>query len=102
MAEIIMHIFAIGILHEKVLISLGHRMILRDMGNHMDAFCYLTSLFNLQKPLFIDFWHSVVMLCRFPRLEKNSPLMASGETMTLACRLCSKKYRSSPSWSLCP
>lgn len=31
-------------------------MILRDMGNHMDAFCYLTSLFNLQKPLFIDFW----------------------------------------------
>ena len=25
-------------------------------GNHMDAFCYLTSLFNLQKPLFIDFW----------------------------------------------
>lgn len=34
--------------------------------------------------------HSVVMLCRFPRLEKNSPLMASGETMTLACRLCSR------------
>ena len=54
--KFIMHIFAIGILHEKVLISLGHRMILRDLGNHMDAFCYLTSLFNLQKPLFIDFW----------------------------------------------
>ena len=54
--EIILYIFTIGILHEKVLISLGHRMILRDMGNHMDAIIYLAGLAYHNEPVIVYLW----------------------------------------------
>ena len=47
-----MYIFTIGILHEKVLFSLGHRMILRDMGNHMDTIIYLAALTGISPELY--------------------------------------------------
>ena len=68
--EIILYIFTIGILHEKVPISLGHRMILRDMGNHMDAPSSISQVWLTIMSLSSSIsGHSVVMLCRFPRLE---------------------------------
>ena len=38
MTEIVVDISPISILHIEILISLGHWMNLRDMGNHMDTF----------------------------------------------------------------
>ena len=79
MTEIVMDIVPIGILHieigfhptfsrhdrieasfilfiwlnEKVLIPLGHRIILMDIGNHMDAIIYLTGLVNQDKSFIV-------------------------------------------------
>ena len=65
-------------LNEKVLIPLGHWMILRDMGNHMDIFFYLTGLVYQDKSVF------VYLRPLRGNVEKNLPLMASGETIILA------------------
>ena len=55
MTEIVVNIISISILHIEILISLGHWMILRDMGYHMNAFCFLTGLFYQDKPVIIYF-----------------------------------------------
>ena len=44
MTEIVMDIISVGILHIEILISLGHRMILRYMGNYMDTICHLAGM----------------------------------------------------------
>ena len=44
MTEVVVDKISNSILHIKVLISLGHRMALRDMSNHMDAISHLTGL----------------------------------------------------------
>ena len=44
MAEIVMDIISVGILNIKILITLGHWMNLRYMGNSVKTFCYLTGL----------------------------------------------------------
>ena len=44
MTEIVVDIISVGILNIKILIPLGHRVNLRDMGNNMENFCYLTGL----------------------------------------------------------
>ena len=53
MTEIVMDIISIDILNIEVLIPLGHWMILRDMGNHMDIFFYLTGLVYQDKSVFV-------------------------------------------------
>ena len=44
MTEIVVDKIPVGILHIEILISLGHWMILRDMGNHMNTFCNFAGL----------------------------------------------------------
>ena len=44
MTEIVMDIISIGILNIKFLITPGHWMNLRYMGNSVKTFCYLTGL----------------------------------------------------------
>ena len=46
--------------------------------------------------------HSAVILWRFPRLEKNLPLIASGETSTLALLFISIRCFNPSAWSLWP
>ena len=51
--EIVVDIISIDILHIEVLISFGHWMIMRDMGNYMDIFFYLTGLVYQDKSVFV-------------------------------------------------
>ena len=53
MTEIVMDIIAVGILHIEILIPLGHRMNLRDMGNHMEIFCHFTGLVYQDESVFV-------------------------------------------------
>jgi len=54
MTKIIMNISPISIPHIEVLVSLGHGMNLRDMGNHMDTFCCLAGMVYQNKSV-IDY-----------------------------------------------
>ena len=53
MTEIVVDIIAMSILHIEVLISLGHWMNLRDMGNHMETICYFTGLVYQNEPVIV-------------------------------------------------
>ena len=53
MAEIVMDIISIGILNIKILITLGHWMNLRYMGNSVKTFCYLTGLVYQDESVFV-------------------------------------------------
>ncbi len=53
MTEIVVDVLTISILHIEILISLGHRMNLRDMGNHMETFCDFTGMIYQNKSLIV-------------------------------------------------
>ena len=53
MTKIVVDIIAISILHIEVLISLGHWMNLRYMGNHMETLCYFTGLVYQNEPVIV-------------------------------------------------
>ena len=56
MTEIVVDISPLGILHIEILISLGHRMNLRDMGYHMETFCDFAGLVYQDKSVIVYFW----------------------------------------------
>ena len=58
-------------LNEKVLIALGHRMNLWDMGNHMDTFCHLAGLVYQDKSVVIYFWPLSSNAMQIPSLRKE-------------------------------
>ena len=53
MAEVIVDKIACGILHVEILISLGHRISLWDMGNRMKTFQNLTGLVYQNKSVIV-------------------------------------------------
>ena len=52
MTEIVVDIISVGILNIKILIPLGHRVNLRDMGNSVDTFCYLAGMVYQDESVF--------------------------------------------------
>ena len=71
MTEIIMHIFAISILHIEILISLGHWMNLWDMGDYMDTFCHLAGLVYQDKSVIVDLWPLRCNTMQIPAFRKE-------------------------------
>ena len=53
MAEVIVDKIACGILHVEILISLGHRICLWDMGNRMKTFQNLAGLVYQNKSVIV-------------------------------------------------
>ena len=71
MAKIVVDIISISILHIEILIPLGHRVNLRDMGNSMDTFCYLTGLVYQDKSVFVYLWPLSGNAMQIPSLGKE-------------------------------
>ena len=71
MTEIVMDLVPIGILHVEVLIALGHWMFLRDIGNHVKTFCYLTGLVYQDKSVFVYLWPLSGNAMQIPSLGKE-------------------------------
>ena len=55
MTEIVVDIIPSGVLHIEILISFGHRMILRDMGYNVKAICHLLCMIYQDAPLSYPF-----------------------------------------------
>ena len=71
MTEIVVDITSIGILHVEILISLGHRMNLGDMGNHMEPFCHFSGLIYQVAPVIIYLWPFRSNAMQIPSLRKE-------------------------------
>ena len=56
MTEIVVDIISVSILYTEVLIPLGQRMILWDMSDHMNTFCYLAGMVYQDESVFAYLW----------------------------------------------
>ena len=74
MAEIVVDIISVGILHIEILITLGHRMNLRNMGNHMETFCNLAGLVYQDKPVIVYLRPLRSNAMQIPPLGKELPI----------------------------
>ena len=74
MTEIIVDIITAGILNIEILIPFGHRMILRNMGNHIDAISYLTRLIHSAESVLTYLWPHGRNAVQVPSFRKEDPV----------------------------
>ena len=73
MSEIVVNIFSVSILHIEIQITLGHWMNLRNKGNYMETFCYLSGLVYQNKSVIADLRPLRSNAMQISALGKESP-----------------------------
>ena len=71
MTEIVMDIISVDIQNIKILITLGHWMNLRYMGNSVKTFCYLKGLVYQDESVIVDLWPLRSNAMQIPSLRKE-------------------------------
>ena len=69
--EIVVDKNAIGVLHIEILISFGHRMVLRDTSYYMDVLCYCAGPVYQDESVSVNHWPLRSNTMEIPSLGKE-------------------------------